>query len=466
MKRYTLYAHQHLILEPSLKASHLVAAEPGTGKTLVGIELAKHFKAHPIRTGKTLVVTQLSLVESAWMEDLKKFAPELKVANLWASTPANRKKVCNDALKRNVDIMIVNFEGFKKLMPWLAAQRFDALIIDESSALKSPKTDITKSLVAFSYGVPRSYPMSGTPMPNSALDIYHQVQIVKPGLLGHNFYQFRARFFQPTGYQGYQWKIIPGCLEQIMQTIQPYASFIKKEDCLDLPPKVFTVRKHVMSPELRRAYDQLIRDKLLPLVEGHAVMALNVLSEIMKLRQLTSGWAYDEQKQVHNFSPGKLNLLTEVVEELGANQAIIWVQFRHDATKLKNELGARATVAIGGMNPTDLKFALDEFRAGRYQFLIAHPQCVGHGVTLVNASYAIYYGLSYSLEEFLQSQDRIHRIGTPRKCTYISLLAEDSIDEVIYAALNRKEQMANAALSYLRAYRPGTAKGRPAHPRT
>lgn len=235
-----------------------------------------------------------------------------------------------------------------------------------------------------------------------------------------------------------------------MEKVRPFASFVKKSDCLDLPEKVFVVRKFVLDSEARDAYDTMVKDKVLPLVDGKAIMSVNALAELAKCRQLAGGFILDHQGMVHRTGNQKLELLEEVLDEIGPQPVIVWVQYREDARRIKELLGEQAVLAIGNMTPGELTRNIDAFKAGPARYLIAHPRTLGHGVTLTNASYVVYYSLSYSLEEFIQSQDRVHRIGQAFKCTYFSLLAEDTVDEVIYKALLKKEDSSRAILAHLR----------------
>jgi len=448
---FKLYAHQKQVLEIARKRSYGIFLECGTGKTLVGICLARHFKTWPVKTGRTLVVAPLSLLWTAWSDDLAKFAPELKTCILWGRTPKHREKLMAEAA--GADIAVTNFETFKKIAPWCRG-RFDVLIVDESSKMKDPRSAISRALTAYGRTVPKVYPMSGTPMPNNAMELYPQVDVIAPGLLGSTFWNYRARWFAPHGKikeHVFDWRPLPGAIEEIMNLVKPYASFVKKQDCLDLPEKVFVARKFALAPKVRAAYDKMVEDKVLPLTNGQSVLTFNALSEIAKLRQLGSGWIYGHDGKVNAIGPEKLDLLEEVLDEIGPQRVIIWVQYRHDAAEIEKRLGNQARLAIGGMTPSDLVDGIGDFKTGAARYLIAHPRTVGHGVTLTECSYAVYYSLSYSLEEFLQSQDRIHRIGAHEKCTYITLLAEDTVDEAIYKALIRKEDTARETLSYLRA---------------
>ncbi len=282
------------------------------------------------------------------------------------------------------------------------------------------------------------------------------MDFVAPGLLGQNFYQFRGEFFVAHGKipdtgQQFDWRLRPSKREELMQRLKTKSVFMAKEDCLDLPEKVFVVRKAQMPSDLRTKYNTMIKDHILPLVEDRFAIGANVLAEITKLRQLSGGHIFDTAGKPLHLSDYKLELLDSVLEEVGNQQVVIWAQFRHEVRKIRNRLEPHATFAVGGMNPKDLLGNLHRFKAGDFKYLVAHPACIGHGTTLTNASYMIYYSLSYSLEEFIQSQERIHRIGQQDKCTYFSLLAEDSIDETIYKALVKKEVLSSATLAYLKA---------------
>lgn len=447
--KFPPYQHQKVLFDRMLPASHLVGAECGTGKTYAGLAIAERRAANPTRSGKTLVVAPLPLLEAAWMSDAQKFCPELKVSNLWGRNAAARRKKCEAAA--DADVCLINYESFKLIERWLNEQDFDNLILDESTRIKN-QVKTARVIVKFARSIPYVYPMSGTVMPNGYLDLFNQVDVVKPGILGVDFWQYRGRWFIAHGQnrQGHKFDYRPraGAEEEIMNLVKPHATFLAKKDCLDLPEKVFVTRKYVMPKPLRDAYDTMVKDKILPLVEDREAIGSNTLAEIMKLRQLTSGWTYDTLKNHYVFDQSKAELLDEVLEEIGNQQAIIWVQFRHDAQQLAHRLGALKI--IGGMNPKELQENIRKFSQGEVQYVVAHPATIAHGVTWTNCSYCVYYSLSYNLEHWKQSQDRIHRIGTTNKCTYVSLLAENSIDETIYRALNRKETMSHAALEYLK----------------
>ncbi len=155
----------------------------------------------------------------------------------------------------------------------------------------------------------------------------------------------------------------------------------------------------------------------------------------MKLREVTSGFVYSKDSGVITFESNKQKALEETLEEIGNKQVIIWCQFQHEIETLAEQFGG-----IGLTSKTKNRDdVIRDFRDGKIQYLFTHPQLLGKGLTFVNCTYNVYYSLSFSYEEFKQSQDRIHRIGQTNKCTYIILQAKDTIDEKIYGCLKRKK---------------------------
>ena len=155
----------------------------------------------------------------------------------------------------------------------------------------------------------------------------------------------------------------------------------------------------------------------------------------MKLREITSGFVYKKDENVTTFKSNKENTLSEVLDEIGDNQVIIWCQFQHEIETLAKKFNG-VGLTSKTKNRDDV---IRDFRDGKIKYLFTHPQLLGKGLTFVNCTYNVYYSLSYSYEEFKQSQDRIHRIGQTNKCTYIVLQANNTIEERIYDCLTRKK---------------------------
>lgn len=432
-----LYAHQYRAFKAaSLFSSYALFMETGTGKTLTAIELIKLHKQ------KTLIVCPLSVIESVWMEELARWAPGFTTRNLW------KDSLKDPAAIKKVNIFAINFESFKKL-PQEFLTKIGFLIVDESSRMKDPRSQITKALLAASKFIPKRLVLSGTPAPNTPLEYWPQMAFVNPDILGPNFYVFRNTYFHAMGYGGFMYVCSMENKARIMERVKRQACFIAKADCLDLPEKVFEKREVEMSADQRKIYDQMLKVNLVELGDK-AVLGANELAKLMKLRQITSGFAIADDSSPVRISDGKLHLLTELLEEIGPKQVIVWAQFHWEIEQIKAILAGKSAAIYGEVSQHEKEQAIKDFQSGKVQYLIAHPKSAGHGLTFVSCSYNVYFSLSYSLEEEKQSQDRTHRIGQKNRVTYIYLLAKDSIDEIIFKALRKKQNIADAMLEMIK----------------
>lgn len=435
-----LFTHQKIALAcASQFDSFALFMEPGTGKTATTIELIKR------RGVDTLVVAPLSILESVWMAQLAQYAPGLTARNLWrANGMGSRSDYCQ--------VEVVNYQKFKKLPLMYLQERFGMIVFDESSALRAHNTQTTKAAIKASSIIPHRLILTGTPFPNSPIELWGQMNCINPSLLGNNFYQFRNRYFKMVGFGNF----LPVCSSInkniIMNRVGRQAVFYKKEECVDLPEKIFQERFVQMDDQQTTAYKQMEKENILNFASNTA-LAANQLVEIMKLRQIASGFVIGTDGNSIKISDTKITELKAVLQELGEEQVIIWCCFHWEIKTIRDILKEKSGCLYGEESQSDKEETIERFKAGSIQFLIAHPRSAGHGLNFTNASYAIYFSLDYSFEAFIQSQDRIHRIGQKNKCTYILLLAKGTIDEIVYKALTKKEGMMDAMLAMLRGKR-------------
>ena len=295
--------------------------------------------------------------------------------------------------------------------------------------------------------VQRRYILSGSPAPNNPFEYHPQITFLDSSILGKSFYKFRLQYGYQTGYMGYKWVMTKEKQDLLMEKIKPISIFIKKEECLDLPEQIHTKRiVSWLSPQ-KKFYDDMLYNYICMFKEG-AVTAQNVVTQMMKLRQITSGFIYLPDGSSKYIGGKKLNELKAVLEEIGNHQVIIWAHFKEEIKQIAKELNCPF---YSGDTPEKEKFnILNDFKEGKYKYLVAHPASIGHGITLTNCHYAIYYSMSHSYELLTQSQQRIHRIGQKEKCQYFYLLVEDSIDMEIYKAVENKERIEQRLLEMLR----------------
>lgn len=464
-----LYGHQIKGLARGKQGNCLFNWECGTGKTALALSLINYYRGRG--NGPALVICPLSIIEPAWVADCDKFFSELSIASLWGKKPADRRK----RLAENHDVYVANFETLKALYNDIAEKGFDVLIVDESSKMKNPKSQITRALLSLAgikfrgskfktdRIIPHRYCLSGTPAPNDESEYWPQVKFVTgPGgqCLHDNFYAFRAQYFQriPLGLTGQaMYKFRESQRPQFLESLSPAVDVLRKADCLDLPEQVHEIRKVFLSPRERDAYDTMKNDLVLQFGDS-MVLSQTALVEIAKLRQLTSGFIYGEE--TYQIGQSKIKALQELLEEIGEHQVIIWANYKHEIQSLLYELsrpGGRYCqgIAEGLWGETKHRDAIvGAFQRGECQYLIANPQSAGHGLTFTNCHYVVYFSLNYSYELQQQSQDRCHRIGQKHKVTYFYLVADKTIDETILRTLQRKGKFAAEAMSYLKGGSP------------
>ena len=455
-----LYAHQtegarRLMANPR----YALWWEMGTGKTATVLDAIRrcvenpNINLPPRYDWRALIVCPLAIIDSAWRRDAETFAPGLTFTGFHDRRP--------DIPFGQATLNVVNFESFRARFRRTFQSkipRYDMLVIDESSKLKAFNSQTSKIMRHYAQTIERVVLLSGTPAPNDGLEYWSQMYCIDQKILGHSFYGFRyafgkpERIYAPGARVVDKWRADPDKTPLMLERIATVSHTLRKEDCLDLPDRVDQTIAVELSPTERKAYDTMKRDLILRFGPGcnDVAAAVNVLAEIMKLRQLCNGWTYDVNHEAQPTGGSKLRALDELLEGIPNEPVIIWVEYREDAARLLEHFGPRATRLIGGMSNTERVKAILEFQTGKRQYLIAHPASAGHGLTFVNASYAVFYGLGYSYELHKQAKDRIHRIGQTRKCTYYYLLAADTIEQKILGIVRDKEDAAEVAMGYLR----------------
>lgn len=465
----SLYKHQADAVEFAKARGGNVALfhDPGCGKTRTTLEIFAHYKALEPRL-KMLVVCPLSLINAAWGEDTAKFTA-FKYKPLVGLTFGE---------VAGLDILGVNFESLiveqrlRAVQQLLAAYPF-MLVVDESSRLKSHNSATTKALLKLAPYARHRIIASGTPAPNSELEFWAQANFVAPGTYPASFFQFRNTYFhlgrgaqvmatqgrvmtravmQDIFRSGWKYDITPANRAALLKRLEPFAHWVKKEEALDLPEKIDEVRSVRLNPNERKAYNAMRQHlvaeiktgrKLAGQVETETITAEVALAKLMKLRQATSGFMYTESHDA--LRPGrssKMRELADVLEELGSQQVIIWVQFHEEVDAITAALRAEGktyTTLYAGTD--DREASIKAFQQGEAQYLIAHPRSAAHGLTFVNCSASVFFSLDYSYEAHAQARDRIHRIGQTKKCLYVYLVAENSIDGMVLDVLHKKKSL-------------------------
>ena len=416
-----LYKYQKDVINKALNnEGYGLFLDTGCGKTICGLEIAKHL-------GKTLILCPLSVIETAWVEDCNNFYPELKIVNCWGNSKSERIKLLNS----EADVYVMNYESFKILKHIISNMNFKCMIVDESSVMKNMKSQITTDIMSMIDIIPRRFVLSGTPNPNSNLELFPQIKFVQPELFGISYLGWQATYFTQDLANPHYWYQTDENKEKLFARLSEGSVFLKKEDCVDLPPKVFEVKRFELGKEQKQYYDDMIRDIQDNINEWSK---FEFTAKLMKLREIVSGFVINKDGSITDFDTNKDKLLESAFEEIGDKPVIIWCQFQHEVDKLAEKYNGVALTS----KTKDRDSIIRQFKNCEIKRLFTHPKLLGKGLTFVNCTYNIYYSLSFSYEEFRQSQDRIHRIGQDNKCTYIILQGKNTIDEKIYNCLRRK----------------------------
>ena len=378
-----------------------IFSDTGTGKAVMGLEIAIHYK-------KTLILCPLSVIETAWIDDCNKFYPNTKIINVWSNSKQNRIKLLNTP----ADIYVMNYESFKILKNEIRNADFECLIVDESSVMKNMTSQITNDILETIDYIPHRFVLSGTPTPNHNSEIFPQMKLVDKEIFGNNYYGFLAKYFTQDMADPHHWFQTKENKDAYFNRLNNKSVFLKKDDCVDLPEKTFEIKRITLNKEQQIYYNdmvQSIKDNI------NYWSKFEFTARLMKLREIISGFVINKDGTITDFETEKDKILEQTIEEIGDKPIIVWCQFIHEIERLAEKFGG-VGLTSKTKNRDDI---IRQFKDGKIKLLFTHPQLLGKGLTFTNCNYNIYYSLSFSYEEFKQSQDRIHRIGQTNKCTYI-----------------------------------------------
>jgi len=397
-------------------------ADMGTGKTLTTLKALEKIK------GKTLLIAPIRVCETVWEQEAAKWGVKLTFSLARGHVDARVQ-----ALKKKSDVYLINPD----LIAWLftadVLPQFDNLVIDESSLFKNPSTKRFKILKKNLKRFDRRYILTGTPSPNSLMDLWSQIGILDNGQrLGTAFSRFKDTYFE-SDYMGFKWTIRKGSKEKIEQLLADIVIRLDAKDYLDLPEMTENdIVVQLSSKELKQ-YRQFAKD----MVTNFGDTELTALSAITlhgKLSQLANGMVYDEEGVIHFFHRKKLETLQELVEEID-NPVIIVYKYNHE----KDEILKLFPEAVL-FNQGDTNQHVKDWNQGKIKQLLLHPASGGHGINLQEGgNHIIWFSPIPSLEQYLQTNKRVHRSGQTKPVFIHRLMAEHTIDEQTSENLKAKD---------------------------
>jgi len=454
------YEHQRKALNNGgLLKNYAYFMEMGTGKTKVAIDNVAYLWQN--KEIKECVVIAPNSVYTNWVQEIVNHCP--LPTNIWCWKISKDKELIKSDKENKLSFILMNVEALshKSGQKWLQNRinlngKSMMMIIDESTTIKNPTALRTKAICKLGTAVKYRRILTGSPITKSPLDLYTQCAFLSKALLGfESFYTFRARYAVMHQIQmGGNQILVPKYytnLDELEWKLKSFSYRVKKDECLDLPPKLYQQRQVNLSTEQATIYNRL-KKRARALIEDKTVSFNNKLTEILRLHQVCQGFLKTDEGTIHEFKNNpKLKELMALLEE-SDGKVIIWANYVYNIKQIKAALeeryGKNSVVSIfGEVDVEGRKDAVNNFQLNdRCRFLVGNPATGGYGLTLTAARYVVYFSNSYNLEVRWQSEDRAHRIGQKDKVTYIDLMVPESLDVMIMSALDRKIKLSAQTL--------------------
>ena len=459
------YAHQLTALENSWhKEEFAYFMEMGTGKTKVLIDnLAMLYDKGKV--DGALIIAPKGVVGTWYNQELPTHLADHieNVTVLWQANINKKQQEKLDQLFKTgheLHILVMNVEALSTDKGKLFAAKFlrshkSMLAIDESTTIKNPKAKRTKNILSLGDICKYRRIMTGSPVTRNPLDLYSQCEFLNPRLLQFtSYYAFRNRYaeMKTIHVHGRSINVVHKFqnLKELSETLKPFSYRVLKQDCLDLPEKVYIKREISLSSEQKKLYEQM-KKQAIAVLNGKQVTSVTVLTQLMRLQQITCGHFTADDGSIQPVKNNRLAELLDVLEEV-EGKVIIWGHYQEDVKNIVNILtekyGPGSVVSYYGRTPQEERQKnIKKFQANNgVRFLVGTPQTGGYGITLTEANTVIYYSNGYDLEKRMQSEDRAHRIGQKKTVTYVDIIAQDTVDEKIVKSLRKKINIASEVM--------------------
>lgn len=440
--------------------SHSVSAvflDMGLGKTSITLTALNNLLFDYFSVHKILVIAPLRVAKTTWSAEINKWdhLKDLKYS-IVVGTPAERK----NALQRQADIYIINREN----IPWLteymgAAFDFDMVVIDELSSFKNYQAKRFKALMKVRPSVKRIVGLTGTPSSNGLMDLFAEFKLLDMGeRLGRFIGQYRNTYFMPDKRNGqviFSYKPLPGAEDTIYRKISDITISMKAAEHLKMPKLVTTDYEVTLSEKEQRKYKEL-KDNMVLQLSDDEITAANAASLSNKLCQMANGAIYDDDKAVIHVHDRKLDALEDVIESMNGKPVLVAYWFKHDYDRIADRLKALSIP----FEKLDTTVSIEKWNNGKIPVALIHPASAGHGLNLQDGGSAlVWFGLTWSLELYQQTNARLYRQGQNSDTVVIMhIAAKDTIDERILKALKKKDSTQSALIDAVKAEIGGIVK--------
>ena len=421
----------------------------GLGKTISTLIAIEKLIYDYFDINKVLLIAPKKVAESTWAQESQKWGAtrRLTVAKVLGS-----EKERIQALESESDIYVMNRENVQWLYDYYFGKPkkkfpFDMLVIDESSSFKNPQAKRFKAMRKMRPLFKRIVILTGTPAPNTLMDIWAQMYLLDGGdRLGKTLTEFRSRYFVPdktNGHVVYSYRLLPKADTAIFGKMQDICMSLKAKDYLKLPERIENVITVEMNPKEWALYKELEREHVLSIEDDDDISALNAASLAGKLLQLANGSIYNDDGEIVVVHNEKVERLKELVETNEGKPILVFYNFKHDLQAIKEAF------------PKAVELKTDDdvanWNKGNIQMLLAHPASAGYGLNLqAGGNIIVWYGLTWSLEQYQQANARLHRQGQTQPVIIHHLVTKGTMDEQVMKALERKEVGQDALLEAIK----------------
>lgn len=406
--------------------------EQGTGKTGSVIWAADYLMELGL-IRRVLILCPLSIMQSAWQNDLFRFAMHRTVAIAHSHSRDKRIK----AVQSDAEFVICNFDGLDIIKDAVEAEGFDLIVVDEANAYKTVSTKRWKGLNSIVKPSTWVWMLTGTPASQSPVDAYGLARIINPAGVPRFFGSFRDMVMQKVT----QFKYVPRPQSEsiVHEALQPAIRFTK-EECLDLPELTYTTREIPLTPQQLKYYEH-IRKHMVAVAAGEEITTVNAAANLNKLLQLSCGAVYSDSGEIVAFdASNRMSALKEVIDE-ASHKVIVFVPYRHSIQIVSEELtksGYTCEVISGDVSAGKRTEIFARFQTEPDpKVLVIQPQAASHGVTLTAANVVVYWSPVMSVETYLQCNARPHRAGQRNPVTIIHLQGSP-VEKRMYAMLEAK----------------------------
>ena len=421
-----------------------VFLECGLGKSVITLTAIKNLMARG-DVNRVLVVAPLRVGKTTWPEEIGKWD---HLTGLTYAVAIGNVAERLSALKAKADITIINRENVEWLIDKSGvAFDYDMLVIDELSSFKSFKAKRFKALLKVRPQITRVVGLTGTPSSNGLMDLWAEFRLLDLGeRLGRYITRYRLAYFTPDKRNAqvvFSYKPLPGAEERIYDKIDDITISMRASDYLKLPSLVMNTVVVEMGDKEKEIYDNLCDDMVVSLGESE-IDAVNAASLSNKLLQMANGAVYGEEQSVHHIHDEKLNALEDLIESANGKPVLVAYWFKHDLARIK----AKFPFVREIKTDADIR----AWNRGEIEVGVIHPASAGHGLNLqTGGSTLIWFGLTWSLELYQQTNARLYRQGQKNTVVIHHIVTKGTIDERVLKALEKKEKTQNSLIDAVKA---------------